>query len=243
MTARRSMIVLVLWSCCEATSSRAQTIDLSWNACAPIVTERTTTPGSVVSCYASVTGMRSVGVAYRVCWVVGDDLNQLPDAWNFIATGCAYDADQFHSQPFPEDAVTCPPAIPPSIWQLVLDIYQLAPPAFGYPTTMGNAFLIVNYPSGAPDLDPARRYHLARFTFDFAHGVAGPGTWPAVFPRRCGGLDRPITIQLVEGLLTWVDASQVESHFAVGNGVIHMQSQTVPSRTATWGAIKRQYRF
>ena len=55
-----------------ALPAHAQTVDLSWNTCSPIVTSKIAPEGALVSFYASITGQSEGHKGYELWWLVGN---------------------------------------------------------------------------------------------------------------------------------------------------------------------------
>ena len=148
--------VLALAFVAAAGASHAQTVDLSWDNCTPIVTNKDTAlPGGPLSFFASVLGQTTPHQAYQVWWLVGDANAQLPDAWRFDAAGCNGGFITYNDQPPTLMAKSCPPFVPAATQKVKIDAFQLAPPALGYATTAGNGSLSVSYPAGVLAPNPA----------------------------------------------------------------------------------------
>jgi hypothetical protein len=228
-------LVVVLPS---ADSALAQTIDLSWHGCSPIVYDVVPVPGSTLTAYASVTGQSQAHRAYQVWWVVGDIEDRLPDAWRFDGDGCNAGRYTFTAQPAAALAKSCPPLVPAATQQFTIPVYQLAPAGLGVPTTMGNGFLAVSYPTGSTAASAAQRYHAARFVLDFTYAVTGSGD--AGF--SCGGLERPLTLRLVPDRSTWLDVNLQEFVWEYGNATLHVNGGASENHARTWGQVKGQYR-
>ena len=218
-------------------AAHAQTIDLSWDTCAPIVVHKTAEVGPV-SFYASVLGQNFPHIAYQVWWLVGDATDHIPDAWRFDSGACNGDRYAFVPDPPSALANACPPLIPAETARLMITTYRMAPQTLDVPTTLGNGFLAVSYPTGSNNVDPLQRYHVARFTFDFSSSQAGP-TVPGM---RCGGLDEMVTVRLMPNYVSWLDPQQFEIQWTIGNGSITFGGDGVPADGKTWGQIKAQYR-
>lgn len=234
--------LVVLASLGLAGSSHAQvTMDLSWDNCAPVVVDKVPTAGPTTF-YASAIGQTVAHKAYQVWWLVGDANKTLPDAWRFDAAGCNGGFYTFSAQPPTALSKTCPGFVPIATQQFTIPLFQLSPAGLGYPTTLGNGFLAVSYPSGSTNANPAQRYHLAQFLLDFTFAVNGP-TNPGV---DCGGFETPMCINTVRQRASWLDSNDVETLFNIGNAFLTVHSVSgcpaIPARPATWGEIKGQYR-
>jgi hypothetical protein len=222
--------------------SHAQVVmDLSWDACSPIVVNKVPTAGPQTF-FASAIGATVAHKAYQVWWVVGDANQTLPDAWRFDAAGCNGGFYTFTSQPPTLLAKACPGFVPLATQQFTIPLFQLAPAPLGYATTLGNGFLAVSYPNGSTNTTPTQRYHLCQFLLDFTFAVNGP-TNPGV---DCGGFETPMCINTVRQRSSWLDTNNVETLFDIGNASLTVHSvagcPAIPARAATWGEIKGQYR-
>ena len=223
-----------------ATTAEAQTVDLSWDQCIPIQTDKLApNPGGPVKFHASVIGQAAGHQAYQVWWIVGDSNNQIPDAWRFDAAGCNGGFFTFSSQPPSALAKSCPPFVPAATQQFTIPVFQLAPPPLGYPVTMGNGFLAVSYPATVQNPNAATRYHLASFLLDFTFGTVGQ-TPPDL--SSCGGMEIGTTIRLIPDRVSWLDLQSVEHPFQIGNSLLRWNGGAVPANASTWGSIKNQYR-
>ena len=81
-----------------ALPAHAQTVDLSWNTCSPIVTSKIAPEGALVSFYASITGQSEGHKGYELWWLVGNASQALPDAWRFDGAGCTASAFAYNSR-------------------------------------------------------------------------------------------------------------------------------------------------
>jgi hypothetical protein len=227
-----------------AGTSHAQTADISWDACFPIVTNKTIgAAAGPVTFFASAIGQSVPHQAYQVWWLVGDANRTLPDAWRFDSGGCNGGFFSYAAQPPVAMSKACPGFVPAATQQFTIPVFQLAPPPLGYATTTGNGFLAVSYPAGVLAPNPATRYHLAGFTHDFTFASVGP-TPPDL--STCGGVETPMCINLIRNRVSWLDMAGTEFLFAIGNGTLTVNSiagcPAVPAQPTTWGTIKGQYR-
>ena len=222
-----------------AATAEAQTVDFSWDACTPILTDRAApNPGGPVTAFVTLTGQTEAYRGFQATWVVGDPNDELPDAWRFEVGGC--NDGFFVGRPLPpaELAASCPPFVPGSVAQVIVSDFRFVPDGLGYPKSMGRGVLAIVTQEDLLIPNPNLRYHLARFTFDFSHSAFGPGV-PGV---SCGGLETPMTLTLVPHRMSYLDAASIEHFWAIGNGVITLNGAAVPARPSTWGSIKGQYR-
>ncbi len=216
-------------------------VRLHWNPCFTGETQDLVPRPDVPAwLWASVRGHSDPHVAYEVWIAVGDCSNTLPDAWRFDAEGCQGPERIEINHLVPAAAIKmCPnfQGVSPSIQ---IKSFQLAPPHLGLPASMGVLVLAVTYPAGSNAIVPSMRYHLLNVAFDHAASVAGPG----VPGESCGGLESPMTFALIPSRTNYVDSAGVEKPFRIEQGVVttHGGCAPVPAATATWGAIKGQYR-
>jgi hypothetical protein len=266
-----SKLLAIVATLAVATASpvlAAPTLDLSWSNCSSIVSTRMPEPGQPVSTlYCSVTGMDQVHTGYVVkLWFATEmfcrSATSTPDAWRFDADGCQSGRAQVE---FGKRHPACPALsglLPPP---LTIATFEYSPPLDGSRnyTAPGAMRLIAAtaYPSAPQTPDPAQRYHLFAIRFDHTDSVAGAGT-PGV---TCGGYDRALCFALWSGLDThsgfcawsrppaslYVASDGTEEPFELGQGFASFGLdpatafscfEVTPARTATWGAIKAQYR-
>ena len=233
-----SLLSLAAVAALSPSPAFAQSIDLSWQTCSPIVVDWTAQPGATVSVIASVTGQSQPHKAYELWWIVGDAESRIPDAWRFDSGGCGAGLCEIAPQPLSGLAKSCPALVPTATQQVAISLFQLAPGGLGYPTSMGSGSIAVAYPSGSSATNPGSRYHAARFTFNFAYAVNGLGNGSST----CGGLERPLTLRLVRERVSWLDMNDMEHDWNVGNGMITVNGGTIANPASTWGQIKGQYR-
>jgi hypothetical protein len=235
---RLGILMAVIAASLGTSRGEAQTVDLSWDVCSPIVTNQVPMEETIVHIHASVLGQSQAHSAHRVWWVIGDVNDQLPDAWRFDGAGCNNGLYAISAAAPPALAKMCPSFVPNSTPQFTVRLFQLAPPSLGLPATMGLALIDVRYPSAVQNPDAGIRYHLAHFAFDMAFGVFGPAD--PMF--ACGGLETPVTIRLVPERTGWKDPNGVETLWQIGHGTLTMIGGPVPANASTWGQIKGQYR-
>jgi hypothetical protein len=220
----------------------AQTLDLSWDQCAPVVAQKSGVAGPA-TVYASVTGQTEGHKAYQVWLVIGDANDQVPDAWRFET--CMAGGATLSESPSASLAKSCPPFVPAATRRLVISAYAMMNENFPYPLTLARAVMAVAYPDGVASPDPGARYHLARYTFDLTGAVEGksqPG-------ESCGGLETPMTIRVMPGYATWIATSGGPADgYPFQDGNVELRFETVPAGGAvpavasSWGQIKGQYR-
>jgi hypothetical protein len=224
-----------------AISAHAQTVDLSWDNCAPIATNKVLPEGAPVTFYASVTGQSEGHAAYEIWWLIGDSQQSLPDAWRFDGAGCTASLFAYNSRPPHELQSSCPPFAANTQPQYPMSVFQLASSTvLPVPSTAGIGMFVISYPNKVMSADPGMRYHLVQFMHDFTYASIGETT-----PDACGGFGNTMTIQLMPNKVNWLDVNGVERRWSVGNGTLTFQGvsrNTVPAVAATWGSIKGQYR-
>lgn len=110
---------------------------------------------------------------------------------------------------------------------------------------MMRLILANSYANGVVDVDPETRYHLARFVFDHANSVDGPGT-PGL---TCGGLETGMCFMLTRAAYLTMNNTEIEfdrplfpSWIETINNASSTHCWRSPARPATWGQIKSQYR-
>lgn len=221
------------------------TVDMSWDNCSPIVTDKTSAAPGQYSLFVSVLGHDENHKGYQVQGILGTAAHTTPDAWAFEPVGCQGTAlialDHLPSGPVVK---TCP-AFQGGVQSVQVKAYDANPAPYDPGLRRFSIFNV--YPDGFIGPNPAQRYFLARIMFDHTFSVAGPGT-PGT---DCGGFENAICMTLVPANLQWLDdqGSGVAHPFNVGqqyatfnNAGNPMNCAAVPTRDATWGQIKSQYR-
>jgi hypothetical protein len=222
------------------------TIDLSWNACSPIVRNISTTEPGQYSIYASVHGIDQPHQGYEVALVYGDAQELAPDAWRFDPTGCQGSTRvTIQGGLAPATVAKACPAFTGLLSYASVEDVRMFPPTdpawgFGIPETNMRAELFLGYPPGVTSVDPNQRYFLARFLFDHTYSVTG-ATEPGV---NCGGFEQEMHFRLLRG--NYVDTGTGERHefardLALGSWSLGFNN-TTPARATTWGSLKNQYR-
>jgi hypothetical protein len=243
------------------------TLDLSWSNCSPIVSTRFAVPGQPISTlFCSATGMDSVHTGYVVKLWFATEMTcraetSTPDAWRFDTPGCQSGLAQVD---FTGRDPACPQLSGPLPPALTLVDFEYSPPfddLWNYTAVCAMRLTTaVAYPNAPQTPDPAQRYHLLAIRFDHTHSVPGAGT-PGV---TCGGYDRSVCLALWSGMQTAGGycllprpvassfvSDGIEYPFQIGQGFASFGLdpatsfscfEVVPARSATWGAIKAQYR-
>jgi hypothetical protein len=232
--------VAALFLVASRADAAAGTVDLSWNACSPLVADLNPAGSGPVSLYASVTGHSDPHTGYEVWAYFGDADDMVPDAWEFYDGGCQGSSRiQIDHLPPAETAAGCP-ALQGAGPSLQIKNFRLAPVGSGYPVTMGNFYVANAYPNGSASTDPNQRYFMARFLFDHTNSVPGTTTKEG----ECGGYERSLCFFLDPARCNYVTTDGVEMRFEVGQDFVTFRGEckSVPAANSTWGQIKGQYR-
>jgi len=230
----------------RTSSSAVGTVDLSWNACSPIVsTVVAGTPGPV-TLFLSVTGHDQPHLAYEAFLILdAEAAGPLKDAWRFDAAGCQGSSFiEIRHIPPAALAKACPAMQGP------VSGLQIKDYAYDGLVSQARCMLANAYPEGVSSPNPATRYFLMAVVLDHIYSVTGEGT-PGV---TCGGFEMDITIDFDSGCVgpfcggpsppRWIDLQGNEIDFAVGQGSLTFcgSCEPVPAIAKTWGSIKGQYR-
>ena len=212
-------------------------IDLSWNACSPIVVDRSMSADGANHLYVSVLGQDEAHRGYQWFVVIHDASGSVPDAWRFDDGGCQPPGRVAIEHLWPDMTQSCP-AFQGGLASTQTRGYQSV--ALGVPGLPMVAFLTNSYPEGQSSVDPAKRYALGRIVFDHSSSVPGAATTPGT----CGGLDEPMCLALEPTLTGWVDMDGTSRAWTIGNGAVTVRGgcEPVPVAPTTWGTIKAQYR-
>ncbi|MGH7725453.1 MAG: hypothetical protein ACREOU_08490 [Candidatus Eiseniibacteriota bacterium] len=222
----------------------AGTVDLSWNACAPLTVNRNSNGGESISLFASVVGHSEAHQGYQVWLVLGSASGTTPDAWQFEAEGCHGFAPVTIDHASPAGR-TCP-SFQGSNPSLQVKTFDDRAPEIGpeYGAGLRRIVLANAYPAGVSAVSSAQRYFLMRVLFDHSLSTTGPGS-PG---STCGGLETPVCVLLVERKLTWLDPNGVELPFSSGQSYVTFNDLQNEARCSgnrvidrTWGAIKGEY--
>src|SRR5690349_14133420 len=84
----KTWIVLALLLLPAAAWSANGVVDMSWGACAPVISNLTTTTPAPYGLFVSESGNDVPHQAYQVRIIYGDVTQSVPDAWRFDAAGC-----------------------------------------------------------------------------------------------------------------------------------------------------------
>lgn len=223
-------------------------LDLSWDACSPIVSHApSVTPGGTISLYASVTGHDVPHKAYNVTLLYGNPTTaSSPDAWRFDASGCNQGLMWRIDHLAPAEVAAACPTFQGNLPSFQIKDLNLVPAILGLPTTLMRLVLWNAYPAGnTVDVDPNRRYFLGRFFFDHSASVNGP----TIPDEACGGLETPMCFTVYEGEYVTLDGyigqfrtGGTRSLSISGSGPLGDCLGPVPAQSTTWGQIKSQYR-
>ncbi|MGH7724647.1 MAG: hypothetical protein ACREOU_04395 [Candidatus Eiseniibacteriota bacterium] len=191
---RTSLLLLGALAAVHQAHAAIGTVDMSWDACTPIVVDKTTTAAAPVGLVISILGHDEFHQGYEVWGVMGTAARTTPDAWAFDAAGCQTPARITIEHLTPVAlSKTCPS------FQGAAASIQVKTFDAGAGTGDLNLdpnlrrFVLANaYPSGISTSVASQRYFLARFLFDHSISVVGPGT-PGV---DCGGLESALCLWL-----------------------------------------------
>jgi len=207
----------------------------SWDDCSPIVTNKNWSgPGTYVQVLAAVglePGVQSM--------TFGIGVGVVRDAWSFSDSRGDYFCQPYSRFALSTSGTGCA-AAPLTSFSFEHGI-GITDPRHGYK-------LSVNFDPGFVP-DPAVRYTVARLAFDHSHSVAG---FAAPGSGNCGQVDEGECFAL--GYATYSGGGPggelpLESDFLTWqdfNANLYPGARpcpaAVPTRSATWGAIKSQYR-
>ena len=220
------------------------TVDLSWNACSPVVsTVAAGTPGPV-TLFLSVTGHDQLHEGYAAFLILrSESPGSLKDAWRFDAAGCQGSSliDIRHLPPG-ASSKSCP------AFRQGVPGYEFKSYDFDALSGRAQCILVNSYPAGVTAVDPATRYFLMGVVFDHTFSVSAPElraspaegssrTSPSTSSGDCIGIGCGLNLP------SWFDLQGVEHDFVLGNGrLTFCGSCAVPAEKSTWGAIKDAYR-
>ena len=250
IVAARALLALAVGCACQFESGRVEAIgnvDLSWDACAPIVSQRVRDGAHPYSLYASVLGHDSPHKAYQVTMLVeavntsGIPTFLHPDAWRFDAPGCQTSALLRIDHQAPSAVVKACPSFQPPLVGSIQDRSFVFDPLLGRCRT----FLATTYPAGtSATTNPAQRYFLVRWEFDHTFSVVGPGTpgEPGLPAPDCGGFETNLRFRITSA--AWLDLANEERAWSFGPDPLTFcgSCTPVPAAATTWGQIKGQYR-
>ena len=238
------MAVLALLAVAGKSDAANGTINMTWDTGVGAI-DKTGAPGGAGITYEifmSVLGIDQLHKAYDVRMIYGDASQNVPDAWRFDAVGCE-GSSLVTLDHLPPAAVSkaCPAFMQTSAPSLQIKDVSLSPNTDPYATTLMRCVLANSYPNGVATINPATRYFLAGFKFDFTFGVTGPSD-PG---NTCGGMETPVCFKMSNS--RWLDLNGIESAFDRASAAISVSWQgagacaAVPARPATWGQLKNQY--
>jgi hypothetical protein len=222
-----------------ASQAAVGTVDLSWDACSPVVVDKASAAQGVYSLYASELGNDILTKAYEVRVLYADDTQAVPEAWQFNPAGCQGTPLVTMQHLAPASVVKSCPSFQQSTQSLQIKDIAYTPPSDPNPTTTMRIVLANSYPAGATAIG-TQRYFLMGVQFDHLFSVVGAGT-PG---ETCGGFEKSICFKLTRA--AFIDANGDEVQFSRGNQVVTFNGAAacvaVPARSKTWGQIKGQYR-
>jgi hypothetical protein len=82
------MAVLAMVAVAGTSHAADGVIDMSWNVCAPVQQDLTTSTPGQYSLYTSVLGIDQAHQAYEVTYIYANSSSTVPDAWRFDPAGC-----------------------------------------------------------------------------------------------------------------------------------------------------------
>jgi hypothetical protein len=247
-TLKWGIAALALVACAGTSRASDGIVDLSWNACAPVVQNVSTTTQGQYSIYVSVLGIDMPHEAYEVAFMYGNISQVVPDAWRFDPFGCQTSAlvSIDHLAPA-ADAATCP-SFQGAAQSIQIKDVRLVPPGdpSGFPLTNMRVLLDNAYAQRVVVANPATRYFLMRVLFDHSYSGAGPGT-PGLY---CGGFEQSMCFKLARAY--YLDPDGAPHDFGRHGGPTSTPSLSfngpaacagaTPAQPSTWGRVKNQYR-
>ncbi|MGH7724646.1 MAG: hypothetical protein ACREOU_04390 [Candidatus Eiseniibacteriota bacterium] len=236
------------------------TVDASWDACAPIVVDKTTTVAGPVGLVISILGHDEFHQGYEVWGILGTAARTTPDAWAFDAAGCQTPAGITIDHLSPVALSKTCPSFQGNAASVQIKAYDTGAGSgdLQYDPNLRRLVLANAYPAGISTSLATQRYFLARFLFDHSFSVPGPGT-PGV---DCGGYENAICFTMLGGSepgsvatgkwwakVNYLDQAGATRELPVGNRIATfnnagnpMGCAAVPAVNKTWGQIKSQYR-
>ncbi len=228
-----------------ASPAPAATIDLSWDACSPLVAARNSSGPGQYSLFVSATGQSQGhrGYQFNVLYRVDPPGGAVPDAWRFDLAGCqTLGLITIRHTATTNVAKTCPS------FQGNLPSIQIRDVSYDLFTSRARVVLANQYSAGIATANPATRYLLGEIRFEHVFSVSGLGT-PG---ETCGGFEKNMEFRLrsdfigtpAPGYPSWLDLDGVTHDFELGQSVVTFCGDgcPVPAASATWGGIKGQYR-
>jgi len=240
----RRLLLAALLACPGLAQASDGIVELSWNACSPIVQDLSTTTPGTYSAYASVRDFDAAHLAYVVEIFYGNTNQTVPDAWRFDPAGC----QETYSSPIDsfapaEVAQACPSLVTTRVGSIAIRQVELNLDRPAWPATNMRMLLAVAYQPGSPAADPAKRYFLARFRFDHTKSVVGD----AVSWGSCGGMEQSMCIKL--GDAQYVGQDQITRDFGRSTPTPTLSFNSpaacvgaTPAHATTWGWIRGAYR-
>jgi hypothetical protein len=220
-------------------------VDMTWNACSPVVQDVTTATPGIYSIFISVLGIDQPHQGYETTFIYADASGTVPDAWAFDPTGCQ--TTPFATIDYQSLVKACPSFQGTLASVQVKDVGHVPPLDPGhYSTNYMRVTLYNTYPPGIlTGVNPLTRYFLMAVNFNHASSVVGPGS----AGLTCGNFENPICFKMIRNY--YLDPGGLEHPFGrnVSAGAPLFVTfngggacTAVPAKAATWGAIKSQYR-
>jgi hypothetical protein len=223
-------------------------VDMSWDACTPIVQDKTTTAPGSYTIFVSVLGIDQSHQGYETAFIYADASGTVPDAWRFDPVGCQ--GTPYYTIDHLSLAKSCP-SFQGTLQSVQVKDIGFVPPADpgGYNQNYMRVTLYNAYPNGGLGItaSPAVRYFLMGVTFNHTYSVVG-ATVPGV---SCGNFENKLCFKMIRNYYLDLGGNNVtmDRNVAPGaplyvtfNDINGTSCGSVPAKAATWGAIKSQYR-
>jgi len=240
----RRLLLAVLLACPGIAHASDGIVELSWNACSPIVQDLSTTTPGTYSVYVSVRDFDAAHIGYLVEILYGNTNQTVPDAWRFDPAGCqesTYPPIDFTAPP--EVAQACPSLLTSLVGSINITQIGLNLDRPAWPATNMRLVLAIVYRPGSPGADPSKRYFLARIRFDHTKSVVGDSApWGS-----CGGLEQSMCFKL--GDAQYAGQDDIVRNFGRSTPTPTLSFNSVaacvgatPAHATTWGWIRGAYR-
>ncbi len=219
----------------------ATTLDLSWDACTPVITNKVPTgsPPDPIVLVVRAVGQVDPHTGFEFRIDMEDAGAVLPDAWRFDLAGCP--GEGFISIRTDPTTAACPAfqGLPATVQTGIRYEPYALPGPLGAPPFRFALLVSSRYPvTGAPPAGAIRS--LVRVVFNHRFSVLGPSD-PGI---NCGGFERNLCLTVHPGSARWFDASGTPVPFDVGQSWLTFRGECypVPVAPTTWGTIKGQFR-
>jgi hypothetical protein len=247
---RNPMLLAMLLLTVTASRSVAENgVSLSWDNCAGPF-NKSITGGATADVYISVLGQSQVSQAYEVVTFLSPATVAFPDAWRFDPTGCEGSTRIALNHLAPAAVAGSCPSFQGAFQSVQIKDYEFDTVSNKVRIVLADAYPNMDPATGVNHgnpgaVNPAQRYFLADYHFDFTSANAGPSP---VDLSTCGGVEAPMCFMLT--MATWVDLNGEEIPWAWNSGYLtandpqdrsHCPS-VVPVVAKTWGSLKSQYR-